>query len=781
MYKEITGGSYEDVEDGIGGFFRCWIPPQPPIHKIDGFDLPQDEQFWRRTELPRIKGRDIETFDGSDLEPEVLYKWDVAARQEEIKITGFDPSAVDSKGQFKAVAGVEKDPGYVNPILQRFRMQEWAKRRKGYWFMNNGKPTYLTGSCYMYLNYTHLEAGYPTYFSLSRQNFYVLEHAWLNPKSLGNLEIGSRGYGKSTEKVAFMLDKMTQPYNWRGERANRLKAAIQSKTEDDAKIKQFQNKLVPMFNRYPEFFKPKFNHGSNPKNTLSFFRETIKGRTAKNVTFNEDDELGNTIIAVDAQVGAIDGDTYTVVFCDEVGKVDPSVANVFQRHMTNREAVYRSAVGKTGIILNATTVEEMEKAGGKECKEMWDASGKVEDGGNGFTVTGLSRRFIPCYKCAFDKDLGFLDKFGDVDEVKSKLYFEAELLKAKRQGLEAYLKRLRMYPMKIEDCFISPNSASPFNIYIINERLREIADGLDLFKFRFEWDDNKRFSTVRAAPDPNGGWSASWLKMDGKSNLVQQGMPLFKDGRTVKTYEPLNNARFRIGMDPIDHKATVDGKASKPVIMVKRLFDPNADRVHDKFTLEDCGMDEKHYRLGKAKWTSNKYVAWFDKRLDDPNDISEQALMACWFFGTQIHIENNKRSTINYFNDHGCQAFIQWRTEQTFTQTNGRQFTEGTPGVDPVIDMYINMVATYVTHYGHLIDSKELLEDLRDFERAKIRFHDYTVSMGMTELATLAQIIEVQEPIDIRDIFRTYDNRGLQSERVGKQIHIDHNSNRYGT
>ena len=41
-----------------------------------------------------------------------------------------------------------------------FIEQEFDRREDGYWFMNNGNPTYITGSHYMYLQWTKIDVGH---------------------------------------------------------------------------------------------------------------------------------------------------------------------------------------------------------------------------------------------------------------------------------------------------------------------------------------------------------------------------------------------------------------------------------------------------------------------------------------------------------------------------------------------------------------------------------------------------------------------------------------------
>ena len=46
--------------------------------------------------------------------------------------------------------------------------QEFDFRDQGFWFMNNGKPTYITGSHYMYLQWASIDIGYPDFREANR-------------------------------------------------------------------------------------------------------------------------------------------------------------------------------------------------------------------------------------------------------------------------------------------------------------------------------------------------------------------------------------------------------------------------------------------------------------------------------------------------------------------------------------------------------------------------------------------------------------------------------------
>ena len=41
--------------------------------------------------------------------------------------------------------------------------EEFKRREEGFWFMNNNKPTYITGTHYMYLQWSKIDVGAPDF------------------------------------------------------------------------------------------------------------------------------------------------------------------------------------------------------------------------------------------------------------------------------------------------------------------------------------------------------------------------------------------------------------------------------------------------------------------------------------------------------------------------------------------------------------------------------------------------------------------------------------------
>ena len=111
------------------------LPEQPPINEIDGFDLPVEEQVWRRRELPDI----------------------------------FDNIKYDSDGN-----------AILNSEQAQYASQEVKRCKEGYWFFCGGKPLYITGKSYFYLTYWKLEDDIYPDFRMADRRYFLFMHHWEN-------------------------------------------------------------------------------------------------------------------------------------------------------------------------------------------------------------------------------------------------------------------------------------------------------------------------------------------------------------------------------------------------------------------------------------------------------------------------------------------------------------------------------------------------------------------------------------------------------------------------
>ena len=179
----------------------------------------KEQQFWERTDLPKDLDRIQSIFQWNEMPSTFKNRW------------------VD----------------YIE--------REFDYREDGMFFMNNGKPTYITGSHYMYLQWTSIDVGYPDYREANRIFFIYWEACKADKRSFGMTYLKIRRSGFSFMSSAECVNT--------GTLAKDARVGILSKTGSDAK-KMFTDKVVPINNRLPFFFKPIMDGMDRPKTELAF-------------------------------------------------------------------------------------------------------------------------------------------------------------------------------------------------------------------------------------------------------------------------------------------------------------------------------------------------------------------------------------------------------------------------------------------------------------------------------------------------------------------------------
>lgn len=139
--------------------------------------------------------------------------------------------------------------------------QEFDRRDYGHWFINNGKPTYITGTHYMYLQWTKIDIGLPEFRESNRIFYIYWEACKADNRSFGMCYLKNRRSGFSFMSSAEVCNTATL--------AKDSRVGILSKTGSDAK-KMFTDKVVPIVRNYPFFFKPIQDGMDNPKTELAF-------------------------------------------------------------------------------------------------------------------------------------------------------------------------------------------------------------------------------------------------------------------------------------------------------------------------------------------------------------------------------------------------------------------------------------------------------------------------------------------------------------------------------
>lgn len=655
--------------EGIPGMTtqRIILPKMPDPKTIDGYDLPQSEQYFRRTEIPDY----------------------VTALSTKKKLSGENYTKTDIIRELKTKKeGYKAEWDFIN--------REWQRRFSGYWFWNNGTPTYITGIHYFYLNYWRINIGKPEYRDVDRRYFLYVDKAMRDPTCYGIMEIGRRQYGKTYRAGCVMYCLVSSQYDCYG--------AIQSKSEDDAK-EAFKKAIVLGWRQLPFFFSPIFNNNTNPENRLSFYSPVEKGKEASDMLMRDDEEELRSWIQVYASGNnACDGGTFHVYWGDEVGKTKEKEANVHKRHGVVKETLATDGIVH-GFGMLTSTVEEFEKGGGKQCYSIWKESdpGKLDELGQ--TTSGLWRYFIPAY------DGYKRDKYGIslIEEAKREQKIIRARYKDDPSGLAEYVRK---NPWTPEEAFRIDGVDCKFNVTILQNRLSELAEMAEheyWVKGYFKWKDNspagimlgdpqQRFrpGEVEMVIDGNGPWCFSWMFDDPRESN--------KWHRNNELCIPDNKHRFSGGADPFKFRITKSGKRSLGGGAIYMKFNPAIDDV----------------RYESDNWKTDRFIASYLFRRKTVAEFCEDMLMASIYYGCEMFPEINVPAVWDHFQDRGFGGFLFYQIDPL----TGRYFkTPGANANDKTTEAIFTLYNQHIEKNGHrerhpdiLQQCLEIEDDMGDFD-----------------------------------------------------------------
>lgn len=701
MYKKTNGKRV--YVDGL----EMYLPVQPPLEQIDGFRLPKEKQKWVWYDVDK----------GESPLPE-WYK-ELRAKEYERQL---------------------EDPEYYDAECEAYRVIEFERCKSGYWFMNNGEPTYITGSCYFFLRWCRFDIGYSKYYEFIRDNFYFRQYCQEDPKCFGYLILKGRGIGGTLEEVC------TQLWNMSACPKNR-NALIQSKNDDDA-VKILTEKTVLIYKNLPHFLQPISSSSDNPKNGLFFELDAVKGKN-KILRLNSKvqiDELRNKIEPINSGIKAADGRTIHDFICDEMGKPSRTV-DVLERHSVNRKCVERFG-RKIGILRCPTTVEEIEEGrGNSDYESLWKQSNQLERNSNGRTSSGLYRRFLPVFKtAAYVDNMQNFDEYGKINEDFAKDFYDREAM-GYINDPKSFASFRRKHPNCIEDCFGQHNNDCEFNILILQHTYKKIVEEIPK-QYRggkMEWVE--RFRKVKWVDDEKTKpkWHISYLPSD-PNVLNQIHQTTYDYDKKVYRIEPRNDERFAISCDPID-KIKGEGYNSDAAATVFMHFDRSIDNF--EMFQEYCNLDE--YLLAERKYedkynfTTHNYIADYLQRPEDPEEFFEDMAKACIFFGCKILIERNTSAgLINYFKRVGMGDFIMTRPRSSWTKPNTNDFGLGVPASSQLIGLYVSLGKNYVNRHGHRLKLPRIVEGLLHFDSVNTTIHD-------TAVATLLNQFNIKHLYQIKE------------------------------
>lgn len=592
----------------------------------------------------------------------------------------------------------DSNPAYRDEDLQVYRKDQWIKRLCGVWMMINGKPVYITGKHWFYLAHWRLDTGPAKFRENDRKLFYFWQYCCEDPNCGGMIEMTKRKQGKTFRAACAQFEYAS--------RINEAKMGIQSKTGDDARDQVYMFSVVSPFKHLPDFFKPIYDtsQGAIPKSELAFRHTSVKGKEARSQVF--EGELNTIIDYRNSHLKAYDGPKLKAYIGDEVLKT--TIVDVYERHGVVKECCMEDGefIGK--MYYTSTVERDEEKANKKEneaCENMWKDSDQNKRT-DGRTITGLYRYFTPASETIFWDDYGYPLR------EKAKKYYAKE-----RKRLEGNPKALvsfiRKNPENPEEAFMSDSDQCPFNVMALQEATR-ICEALPFDSPEIEvqgdliWKEKDK-EAIFVPNNQNGKWFFSWLPPEIQRNKTKDTR---KQGES--RFLPLNDERFAMGSDPVSSGREAEHGSSSAATAVYRKFDI-------------------HYQPER----SDTFVADYIYDPDDVEDYYEDMIIACFFFGCEIHFEKNKFDIYNYFKRRGYKEFVMKRPENTFSGVNkpvGEQ-EAGTYASEPIIELYISRLKTFWSRKAKSVRNKRIIQDALKFRYSTRGKRDLTVATGFTMLA----------------------------------------------
>ena len=628
---------------------------------------------------------------------------------------------------------------------------EFKKREEGFWYYNKNKPTYLTGTHYMYLQWSKIDVGKPDFREANRLFYIFWEACKADRRCYGMCYLKNRRSGFSFMASGETVNMATISSDSR--------FGILSKSGPDAK-KMFTDKVVPISVNYPFFFKPIQDGMDRPKTELAY-RVPASKLTRRNITNTTDrpealEGLDTTIDWKNTGDNSYDGEKLKLLVHDESGKWERP--NNILNNWRVTKTTLRLGSRVIGKCMMGSTSNALDK-GGDNFKKLYDASDVTKRNRNGQTKSGLYSLFIPM-EWNYE---GFIDEYGipvfnspdnDVVGPDNELIDigvidhwqnEVDGLKNDQDALNEFY---RQFPRSEDHAFRDETKNSIFNLVKIYEQIDYINDSTKthlVTQGSFQWVNGIKDTKVFFAPNKNGRFYVSWIPDNNMQNSIVM--------RNGKKY-PGNEHVGAFGCDSYDISGTVDNKGSK-------------GSLHGltKFSMENV--------------PPNQFFLEYIARPQTAEMFFEDVLMACIFYGMPILAENNKPRLLYYFKRRGYRGFSMNRPDKVWNKlSTAEKEIGGIPNSsEDIRQAHAAAIETYIQKYIGLKEDhtygdmyfNRTLTDWSGFDINNRTKYDATISSGLAIMAcnrNLYKPVADKKSIKISFGLSKYNNKGVTSKII---------------
>lgn len=697
------------------------LPSPPKWHLIEGFGKPARAQKFVREKIPSRLNE---------------LQRDVTNRLKDSRKTGKN-EVLTAQRIIEEIWEVlnRRQREYVNEI-------NWIKKQiyhchYGYWLFINGKPTYLDGWHYRFLNFWDMTDAEVDYRDRDRRWFLFARYIYTTQEDEFGYDTGHRTFfgftypkhrrdGATHKSLCIGYDIMTKTLG-------NVIGGIQSFDDDNAG-EHYKNKMLPAFKSMPFFFKPVWKGSQAPQSELHFTR----------VDNSIGDELGSKVnYATTAARKFYDGKKLYYYQSEEGGKT--LLENVKERWDVVKQTLGQGAGAIiNGFSIHPTTVADMKVGGGKNFSDLCDEA-KFYDRNpdNGQTKSGLARLFIPGY----DGLEGFIGPYGESiiempteDQanfigrpIGAKAFIQSQLNEWLKKGdpdsMRSYREFKRLYPTSYADCFRDQAGDAGLDIEKLDaaiERLRRaaidenkpptttgnllyIVDGesnpLSAKEFlALGYDRSSKSYRVEWFPTKSGRWKVSKILGNQESNLRYKS-----DGIWYPTYP----FKYTLGADPFQFLKTGD-----------------AEKRGDKSRLSKGGIAvfyERDFQKdpeGKdsSAWDSYRFVVTYDNRADEDDEYAEEVLMTAIYWGAEVYPEQNIKLIWKHIVKRGFGGYMKYQIDEATGKRKDHpgfySLTDSKQDLFNAIKRYIFHHSTRERHIDFLLQCRQIrgLDYMTDFD-----------------------------------------------------------------
>jgi hypothetical protein len=605
-----------------------------------------------------------------------------------------------------------------NALLDRqqseYAREEVRRCKEGFWFMNNGKPIYITGKNYFYLTFWKLEDDiFPDYRDLDRRYFLFLNH-WENVSwCLGTVVGKKRRQGATSIATSNLVYECIFFKN--------SFCGLTSKTQVDAKT-AFTNMVSFGYRQLPVFLKPKQLNNKDSVSELVFAHKTVEVKGQKGSVIDTDSGHRSKVDYRAPTLNAYDSGRLSRGLFDEMGKWSKEVPASTFLSIVSKTLV--KGAKRVGFIECPSTSNSMTN-GGEEFKKIWDSADHVK-------YPKTPNRLVKYFTPAFDGYLGFIDRYGnsvidkptkeqeewliqnyvgigDINEEDIRLGAKEYLLQKRKllQGTELE-EEIRMNPFDEREMFMLRNGNCHFDAVLLSD-LYELAkvNEKEVVEYgNWTWKNGMPFT--EAIWEICSKEHARWHR---PANFILPNVDTVRQIGGI--FAPNNAVQFISAVDPFQNSVTESGTGSKACSGVINRYNTEENiEFFDKMI-----VSKYHARPPMAKLFHMDMV------------------LQCFAYGCQLLVEAKMDGGLReFFIDNNCEPFL--------LRINGKT----NYGIDPNADnkaLMVNLWEQYIlTHgkagkiiYPEVIDDPDGGDGLLKFDVNNTEPSDTVMGLGWTLVA----------------------------------------------